>query len=345
MSTNTTKLTPMMSQYWEIKSRYPNAILFFRMGDFYEMFDEDAKIASKILQIALTRRNKTKGEQTPMCGIPYFSAENYIKKLIRAGFKVAICEQVEDPKKATGLVKRDVIKIITPGTYLPEDDTENTYIMSVYQKNNLTGYAVADITTGEFYLYESDKNIVDEVSRFEPKEILIPIALKSNPSIIELSNSSYITSYEDWYFDYIEAYRTLLKNFKVSSLHSYECEELKLAISAAGALMNYLLESQKGNIHFKKIKTLRQQSYMLIDASTWRNLEIDRNIRDGTKKGSLLDIIDATLTPMGGRLLRSWLHNILLDLHEIKERQEAVECLIRHHSMLSELINLMKDIR
>lgn len=254
------ELTPLMRQYQDIKRNYPDSIVFFRLGDFYEMFGQDAVTASKILQITLTTRDRGKEDPLPMCGIPHFTAETYISKLIKNGFKVAVCEQVEDPKDAKGIVKREVVKVFTPGTFLPENPKENNYILSFFQKENIFGYAVADITTGEFLIYESCNNLEDEIQRFEPKEILYPSSFKNNPFILDGLNGYYLTPYEDWYFDYIESYRTLLRHFKVVSLEGYGAEGMVVAISAAGALLNYLEGVQKDTLNFKKISVLDRKS-------------------------------------------------------------------------------------
>ena len=198
------ELTPLMRQYNEIKSRYPDTILFFRLGDFYEMFGPDAVVASKVLQITLTSRDKGKADPMPMCGIPHFTSDNYVAKLVKAGHKVAICEQVEDAKEAKGIVKRDVVKVVTPGTFLPDNPKENNFILGFFQKENIYGIAAADITTGEFYVYQTHNSLEDEINRFQPKEILYPYSLKSN-SAVETLSDYYLTGYDDWYFDYIEA--------------------------------------------------------------------------------------------------------------------------------------------
>ncbi len=333
-----------MKQYHDIKRNYPDAIVFFRLGDFYEMFGQDAVTASKILQITLTSRDRGKDSPIPMCGIPHFTSESYISKLIKTGHKVAVCEQVEDPKDAKGIVRREVVKVFTPGTFLPENPKENNYILGFSQKENIFGLAVADITTGEFLIYQFHGNLEDEITRFEPKEILYPISFKNNPSIINSLNGFYLTSYDDWYFDYLEAYRKLLKYFKVTSLEGYGCEGLVVAISAAGALLNYLEETQKHTTTFKKISVLRRESHMLLDAITQRNLEITKNMRDGENNSSLLSVIDETVTPMGGRLLRSWLLNPLLDCERIKQRQDAVSSLIDDAGNLSKIQNLLNKI-
>ena len=340
-----------MKQYHDIKRNYPDTIVFFRLGDFYEMFGQDAVTASEILQITLTTRDRGKESPMPMCGIPYFTAETYISKLIKTGRKVAVCEQVEDSKEAKGIVRREVVKVFTPGTFLPEDPKENNYILGFCQKENIFGIVVADITTGEFLIYETHESLEHEINRFEPKEILYPTSFKNNPSVISSLEGFYLTPYDDWYFDYLEAYRKLLKHFRVSSLDGYGCEGMVVAISAAGALLTYLEETQKDLLSFKKISVLKRESHMLLDTITQRNLEITKNMKDGEKEGGLLWVIDETLTPMGGRLLRSWLLNPLLDIEEIRQRQDAVNSLIdntdtlsRNESILTKIQRLLKGI-
>ncbi len=338
------ELTPLMKQYFSIKERYKDAILFFRLGDFYEMFGEDAEIASRILQITLTTRDKTKENPIPMCGIPYFAAESYILKLIKAGYKVAICEQVEDPKEAKGIVERDIVRVITPGTYFPENPKENVYILSLLPFGNKHGIAVADISTGEFIIYETDRNIEDEMFRFEPREILLPYSIKNNLHYKETLDSFYLTFYEDWYFDYSEAYKVLLDYLKVSSLDGFGCTGMDAAISAAGALVSYLKETQKDNFSLKKITPLRHESYMFLDATTQRNLELIHNLKDGSNEGTLLWVLDETLTPMGGRFLRSSILKPLIDIEKIKERLSAVEYLLEDFELLEELRTSLRNI-
>jgi DNA mismatch repair protein MutS len=337
------ELTPLMKQYQDIKRNYPDTIVFFRLGDFYEMFGEDAVTASKVLQITLTSRDKGKKDPLPMCGIPHFTSEGYISKLVKAGHKVAVCEQVEDAKEAKGIVRREVVKVVTPGTFLPDNPKENNYILGFFQKENIYGIAVADVTTGEFLIYETHSSLEDEINRFQPKEILYPYSLKSNPEVVNLSDF-YLTSFDDWYYDYIEAYRKLISHFKVNSLDGYGCEGMIVAISAAGALINYLEETQKESLAFKKISVLRRDSHMLLDAATLKNLEISGNMRSGELQGSLLWVIDETCTPMGGRLLRQWLLNPLLDPKEIEKRQNAVAELIEDSGRLSKIKGLLKGI-
>ena len=328
------ELTPLMKQYTAVKESYPDAIVLFRLGDFYEMFGEDAEKASRILQIALTSRDKAKDNPLPMCGVPYFASETYISKLIKAGFKVAICEQTEDPKEAKGIIARQVVRVITPGTHTPENPKENTYIMALFPAGRKHGVAAADISTGQFIVFETAENIEDEVSSFEPKEILLPVSLRDNIHYKETLSGYYQTFRDDWSFDYADAYRTLTEHFRVSSLDGFGCGGFTAGISAAGALLEYLKTTLKENPDFRKITTYRQTTNMFIDAATQRNLELTHNIRDGSREGTLLWALDETLTPMGGRFLRTSLLRPLTDISRIKARLGAIEYLIEDFELL-----------
>jgi len=339
------ELTPLMKQYTGIKEKYKDCILMFRLGDFYEMFGEDAKIASKILQIALTSRDKSKEEPIPMCGIPHFASETYITKLIKAGHKVAICEQMEDAKEAKGLVQRDVVRVITPGTHTPEHPKENNYIVSFFPDGKKHGIAAADISTGEFIVYETFEPVADEFSRFEPREILYPETLKENIHYTEALKDFYSTPYEYWAYDYTEAYKNLLMHFKVSSLDGYGCEGLSSAISAAGALISYLEKTQKENLNFRKISTVNQTSFMFLDAATQRNLELIRNLKTGSEENTLLWAMDETLTPMGGRYLRGLILRPFVDVKEARKRQDAVEHLVENYELIETLRNNLRKLQ
>jgi DNA mismatch repair protein MutS len=330
------ELTPVMKQFYGVKEQYPDAIVFFRLGDFYEMFGEDAKEASSILQIALTSRDKSKEEQTPMCGVPYFSAEGYISKLIKAGRKVAICEQVEDPKEAKGIVQREVIRVISPGTHQPEEPKQNTYIMSICPAQNIVGVAVADLSTGEFSVFESDKPVEDEINRIEPREVLCPAGMKENLYYQEALRGWFVTWQDDLYFDFTDAYRTLLKGFRVASLDGFGCGGMEAAICAAGALVGYLEKTQKV-LTFRKISAPGSSSRMFLDTATKRNLELLCNTRDGGTEGSLLWTLDETLTPMGGRFMRNAISNPLLDIEAIVERQRAVQAFVEDFDLFNEI--------
>jgi len=339
------ELTPLMKQYVSVKAQYHDCIVLFRLGDFYEMFGEDAEKASKILQIALTTRDKSKDNPLPMCGVPYFAAESYISKLIKAGHKVAVCEQIEDPKDAKGIVAREVVRVITPGTHTPESPKENTYIISIFPSGDKHGIAAADISTGEFIVFQTGENIEDEVNRFEPKEILMPASLKDSIHYKQALSGFYISSFDDWLYDYTEAYKTLLSHFRVSSLEGYGCEGFAAAISAGGALIHYLESTQRGFPVFKKITTLQQTAHMFLDAATQRNLELTHNLKDGSRESTLLWTLDETLSPMGGRFLRSALLRPLTDLTEINKRHAAIEYLIEDFELLETLRTSLRNIQ
>ncbi|PKL51878.1 MAG: DNA mismatch repair protein MutS [Nitrospira bacterium HGW-Nitrospira-1] len=339
------ELTPVMKQYNSIKEQYQDCIVLFRLGDFYEMFGEDAQTASKILQIALTTRDKSKDDPMPMCGVPYFAAESYISRLIKAGHKVAVCEQMEDPKDAKGIVLREVVRVITPGTHTPEHPKENTYILSIFPSGDRHGIAAADISTGEFFVFQTDKNIEDEVNRFEPKEILMPASLKDSIHYKQTLSGFYISGFDDWLYDYAEAYKTLLTHFRVSSLEGYGCEGSSAAISAAGALIHYIENTQKGFPVFKKITTLQQTAHMFLDTATQRNLELTHNLKDGSRESTLLWTLDETLSPMGGRFLRAALLRPLTDIAEINRRQAAIEYLMEDFELLESLRNSLRNIQ
>jgi DNA mismatch repair protein MutS len=334
-----------MKQYFSLKENHGNAILLFRCGDFYEMFGEDAEKASRILQIALTTRERSKDNPIPMCGVPYFAAESYIAKLIKAGQKVAVCEQMEDPKTAKGIVSREVVRVITPGTHSPDNPKENTFIVSIFPSGTRHGVAAADISTGEFIVYETSENIEDEVSRFEPKEVLLPESIAENLHYQEALSGFYITRIDDWLFDFSEAYRVLLKHFRVTSLEGYGCEALPSAVSAAGALVGYLQDTQKELTGFKRIATLRQTAYMFMDAATQRNLELTHSLKDGSREGTLIWALDETLTPMGGRFLRSSMLRPLTDLSEIRVRHDAVEFLVYDFELLDSLRMSLRKVQ
>ncbi|HOA82338.1 MAG TPA: DNA mismatch repair protein MutS [Thermodesulfovibrio thiophilus] len=332
------EFTPLMRQYFKIKEQYKDVIIFFRLGDFYEMFGEDARIASKILQITLTSRDR-KDRAIPMCGVPYFAANSYIEKLLREGYKVAICEQIGDPKASKGIVEREVIKVLTPGTYLPEGTKENIYIMAAYPLRGKTGIAVADITTGQFVIYESSKNFIDEIERFEPKEILLPSSMKD---VFEIEGiHQHKTFIEDWKFDYMLAYKNLTKYFKITSLKSFGIEDLEMAVSAAGALLKYL-EENKQQTEFKELKLLNLSEFMLLDSATKKNLEI-LNSLDGNKEGSLFWVLDETMTPMGTRFLKNALSSPLLNKEEIEKKLDGVEAFYRDYALRKFIENILKD--
>ena len=349
-------LTPLMRQYTQIKSRYKDSILFFRMGDFYEMFNEDAKVASRALQIALTKRGKSEGMDIPLCGIPYHAAESYIAKLIRQGFKVAVCEQVEDPRKAKGIVKREVIRVVTPGTVLEQgmlEERENHYLASWAAVNGGAGLSFLDLTTGAFLLTEKRGEhladfVLDRFGTYEPKELIVPEEIKGSPLLQQILREYPrlpVQYMEGWAFEGSEAYRKLTRHFNTTTLQGFGCEEFALGIAAAGALLRYAEETQKGSApHILGIRALRDGDRMFLDVSTIKNLELVRSNLDGGKRGALLGVLDRTRTAMGGRTLRNFLLSPLLDPQEIRKRQDAVAELFENPQALNDLRDQMKEV-
>lgn len=324
----------MMKQYLSIKGRYPDAILLYRMGDFYEMFFEDAEIASRILEITLTSRNKKDEFPVPMCGVPHRAVKGYIARLINNGFKVAICDQKEDPAEAKGLVNRDVVRVITPGMIIEDellDEKSNNYILSIARHLNRAGLSCLDVSTGLFRLTEAagSSELSEEILRIAPSEILLPESSKSDSffsGIADALKGKAITYLDDVNFEHKRCRERLTGLFKTVSLEGFGCEDMKAGVCAAGALVFYLRETQKQSAeHFLSIETYAIDKYLLIDETSCRNLEILKNIRTGSKQGTLLAVLDRTLTPMGGRLMRRWLGYPLLDRDEIISRLDAVD--------------------
>jgi len=330
------ELTPMMRQYMEVKEKYKDCILFYRLGDFYEMFFEDAMLASRELEIVLTGRDCGLEERAPMCGVPFHSAESYIERLIEKGHKVAICEQLTDPKETKGLVERDVIRVVTPGTVIEESmlsERQNNYILSLFLRDSSLGIAYCDVSTGGFYVMELsgedwEKELKDELCRIQPTEIIANDAIYLQQRLVKgLQAEYYIQCYGGWAYEIKGARERLLSHFKVASLTGFGCEKLTGAISAAGALLAYLEDTQKNTLpHIKGIRVNHRSQYMTIDASSRRNLELTRTIRaEGGKRGTLLHLLDRTGTAMGARMLRGWIDQPLQDITAIERRLEAVE--------------------
>jgi DNA mismatch repair protein MutS len=344
-----------MKQYREIKRQHTDAILLFRMGDFYEMFDQDAVTASKVLDITLTARNKSKGIETPLCGFPYHAAEGYIAKLIRRGFRVAVCEQVEDPKLAKGIVKREVIRVVTPGAVLDSnllDAKDNNYLAALYSAKDGVGLSFLDISTGDFFIAEihGAANLAELdtlLSRFSPREIVMPKGFEPGKGLSDLLRqyTQAINTYDDWTFDRETAYRTLLGHFKTASLDGFDVGGMKLGISAAGAVLRYLEDTQKtGLTNIRRIQAFRTHEYMVLDASCQRNLELVKNMYDGSAGGTLLATVDFTVTSMGGRRLREWLLNPLMDAAEIEHRFDAVAELKDGHQFRNSLRTALGEV-
>jgi DNA mismatch repair protein MutS len=321
--------TPVRRQYLSIKKQYPDAILFFRLGDFYETFDEDAKLISKVLDIVLTSRNVSKGQRVPLAGIPYHAAENYIARLIKAGYKVAICEQVGDPIK--GLMPREVLRVITPGTVVESPlltDKENNYLAGVIAQGERAGIAYADITTGEFATTELQgrdiaRLVYNEISRLKPAEIIVPNQTSAEPLRSLIIPCS---PYDEWRFETETAQQVLQRHFEVATLAGFGLSGKPLAIRAAGAVIQYVADTQKQALaHIGRLNVYTTDTFMTLDATTRRNLELTETIRAGRVEGSLLGVLDKTITAMGGRLLRTWLHQPLLDVDALDARLDAVE--------------------
>ena len=327
-------LSPMMQKYLETKEQYKDCILFYRLGDFYEMFFDDALLASKVLEITLTGKMCGLEERAPMCGVPFHSVEPYITKLIENGYKVAICEQVEDPKLAKGLVKREVTRIVTPGTNIDSlslDENRNNYLMSVFIYMNNIGYSVCDVTTGDFFLSEISglKNLVDEIYKYKPAEIICNSQLLSSGiDIEELTQKigTRVSALDNWYFDENTCKKAILKHFKVHSLVSMGIDEYELGIIASGSLLTYLNETQMVELnHITSLTPTSNGVFMILDNSTRRNLELTETLRDKQKRGTLLWVLDKTKTAMGARTLRNMVSQPLVKKELIEERLDAVE--------------------
>jgi DNA mismatch repair protein MutS len=352
----TEKVSPMMVQYQQIKSENQDALLFFRLGDFYELFGEDAKEASKLLEITLTARASGEGRvnKMPMCGVPHHAVENYINRLLKMGKKVAIVDQVEDARKAKGMVKRELVRIVTPGTVLsPEslDAKQNNYLVSLVGQDNTYGLAATDLSTGEFILTEfvgpqSLTELIIEIGRLQPAEILLPDDI--NPEIskrIELAFSAYITQREGYRFDPDSGRMHLCEHFQVAALDGFGCADYHVALGAAAAAVHYLSETQRSALkHIRKITPYSVHTNMGLDDATIRNLELVRNLNEGTRKNTLLDVLDYTQTAMGGRRLRQWVLRPLLSLEQIQHRQATVAEFVDNVTMRQSLAETLGKI-
>ena len=337
------KLSPMMQKYFEMKDQYPDSIMFFRVGDFYEMFFEDAETASKALDLVLTGKDCGLNERAPMCGVPYHAVDTYIRKLLEQGFRVAICEQVEDPALAKGLVERDVIRVVTPGTVMEEDildEREANYLASVYTNDNAFGIAWTDISTGEFNLYEYEgpnylERLSDILGTIRPQEVISNdnFARKYFSLPYFNNNERKCRCYHDFAYSYEYAYKQILATLKVGSLDAFECTDKKWAISATGGLLEYLAQTQKRAMsQINKLTYIKDNSFMILDAATRRNLELTQRAKDGKRTGSLISVIDKTVTSIGARTIKRWIEQPLQDLNEINARLDAVELFVHDSS-------------
>ncbi|MDT8447109.1 MAG: DNA mismatch repair protein MutS [bacterium] len=354
---NEAKLTPMLRQFYQTKAQYADSILFYRMGDFYEMFGEDAQAASKVLQIQLTARGKGTENQIPMCGVPVHAWESYVNKLTKAGMKVAICEQMEDPSEAKGLVRREVVRVITPGTVLAEDllvPGQNQYLLSlVYlEKQERMGLAFADLTTGEFELDEVDTKaglsaFVERYALYRPKEILFPSSHQESYRELlarHIARLPHLEAFDSYHFNEAHSREALAQHFEVLNLDGFGVAPMGLAISAAGGLLAYLKETQKeGLVHFNQIRRVASDRVMVLDEATQANLELFEG-QGGVEGHSLLELLDQSQTPMGSRLLRRWLGRPLLVREEIERRLDGVQCFLEEPIATQELRALLKPI-
>ncbi|HIX68403.1 MAG TPA: DNA mismatch repair protein MutS [Candidatus Anaerostipes excrementavium] len=347
------KLTPMMQQYMKIKEENKDCILFYRLGDFYEMFFDDALIASKELEITLTGKNCGLEERAPMCGVPYHAADSYLNKLVEKGYKVGICEQVEDPSQAKGIVKREIVRIVTPGTNISQqslDDEKNNYLMCIFCNDGSYGISLVDVTTGDFRMTSMDSlsKVQDEIFKFSPAEIICNDAfficgidldyLKDKMSIM-------VSGIDHYYFDEEQAADRIKQQFKVGGLEGLGITDYPMGVIATGALLGYLHETQKSSLdHLMHITAYETSEFMVIDSSSRRNLELCETLRDKQKKGSLLWVLDKTKTAMGARMLRSMIEQPLVDKKKIEERYDALDSLTKQAMVREELREYLNPI-
>jgi DNA mismatch repair protein MutS len=338
-------VTPIRRQYLKIKQQYPKAIVLFRLGDFYETFDEDAKLTSRELEIVLTSRGMGKGHKVPMAGIPYHALDNYLARLISRGYKVAICEQVTKPGQTKGLVQREVVRLVTPGTVVEPgllDSKSNNYLVSLVWGEGGVGLAYVDITTGEFATTQlSPHRLVPELERLKPSEIIAP----ESAELLDSGLKASLTRLEDYWYELDVATKALLDHFGVTTLDGYGCGQLPLAVRAAGAVIHYLEETQKGVLgQLSHLATYTTDAFMALDVQTQRNLELFQSSRTGAAAGSLLSVIDLTKTAMGGRLLRRWLGQPLLDIKKLNGRQDAIEWFAANTLARNQAISMLGEI-
>ena len=348
--------TPLMRQYLQIKAKYPDTILLFRMGDFFETFDTDAVTASKVLGITLTKRSNGAASDVALAGFPHHAIDNYLPKLVKAGYKVAVCEQMEDPKLAKGIVKRDVIEVVTPGLTFSDkllDHKSNNYIVCAFIKDENAGFAFCDISTGEFSTCEMPlKMLAEQIELIGPAEVIISKSQKNLfTEILELDSSPLVqrkvtvTKLDEWIFNFDYCNELLLAQFKTKSLKGFGIEPYRLGIIAAGGILNYIQETQKGNIsHINKISHYDTADYIVLDNSTKRNLEIISSIAEGSREGTLISILDNTETAMGARLLKNWISRPLKKTEQIQKRQECVKEFFEKKKLRTNLAGLLKNI-
>ena len=340
--------TPLMIQYDQIKSGYSDSILLFRMGDFYETFGEDAVIASKLLGIVLTKRANGKASDVPLAGFPYHALDNYLPKLVDGGHKVAICEQVEDPKLVKGIVKREVIEVISPGTITSDQilsQKNNNYIASIHKNKGIAGISVIDTSTGEYFIGQCDyRDISKYLTKYLPKEVIIPNSMVYNTEKWYQDFKPFVTAVESWIFNYDQSYRFLIEHFKVKSLKGYGCESFDMGIVAGGALLYHIKNNLNSTIdHFTKVKPIQDEGFMGLDGFTIKNLEIFHSISSNDSEGTLINTIDHTITAGGGRLLKKWIYSPLADEKAINERLDIVDELLNKKQIIDNLRKTFKQ--
>ena len=345
------ELTPAMEQYMRFKEQHPDAILLFRMGDFYETFFEDAVIASQLLGLTLTSRNNGSASRIPLAGLPYHALDSYLARLIRAGKKVAICEQMEPPQKGKKVVRREVVQVVSPGTVLSDDLLEqkkNNYLMGVFVEDDQVGLATADLSTGAFRVAEREADAVwDVLDRVHPAEVLAPEAWVEahEKAFAERLPGVLLTRFEDWYFGQSYAYDALKEHFRVASLKGFGCDDLTVGISAAGGVLCYLRENQKGTIsHITRLSREHTDAVMELDLVTQRNLELITTIQEGRKEGTLFSVMDQTCTAPGARTLRTWLAQPLLDTGRIEARLDAVQEFVENGALREDVRDALRQV-
>ena len=341
------KSTPVMRQYWDAKEKFPDSIMLFRMGDFYETFDEDAKITSNILNIALTKRANGAASTVPLAGFPYHALDQHVHKLLSSGYKVALCEQVEDPKLSKGIVKREVVEILSPGTAISSKfliENENNFLASFIKHKNYVGYSIIDNSTGEFYCGDSNiKNINNIINEYQIKELLVPKFQENDFSKL-LNNDIMLTAYDDWKSDYDTCYDRLIKQFNSNSLKGFGIDQKDLLIIASGSALLYLDSNYFGKTkHITSISQIIDNEYMMLDDFTIKNLEIFDSLNTQNKKGTLVNNIDFTITSSGSRLLKKHLRKPLNNLKRINKRLSLVEELILDKELLENIRILLKQ--
>jgi len=351
--------TPLMRQYRKIKEKYPDTLLLFRMGDFFETFENDAVTASKVLGITLTKRSNGAASDVPLAGFPHHALDNYLPKLVKAGYRVAVCEQLEDPKYAKGIVKRDVVEVVTPGANFSEkllDHKSNNFLAAVYLKDNVCGFSFCDVSTGEFATSEIlTKNLSEQIENINPSEILIPKKDKDkifklldydpDAAFSEQRKKFLFTKVDDWVFNADYAKEVLTNHFGTQTLKGFGIEDMNEAVIAAGCVLNYLNETQKNNLpHIKKIYNYEFSDYIILDPSTKRNLEITSSISEGGREGTLISILDRTKTAMGGRLLKKWVSRPLKKKEQIEKRLSAVNDLYENKNERKKISEELKSV-